>query len=162
MILSARGFVILAELATALCRDAGLGRAWLRARTASLALCAALMACSVLYFWPQQARLYGPVAGKDDSSTLVTRDFLRQSPVIRRADEPPAIMLLHQRDLVDQLGPLNCPRLDCPTIFAYSPTDEIEQRLRAAFPGRAWYRLHHDAGVLTVESAGLVGPPPAH
>ena len=46
---------------------------------------------------------------------------------------------------------LNCPRLDCPTVFAYAGNDATRNALRTAFPDRSWYDVIERAGVLRIE-----------
>jgi hypothetical protein len=49
---------------------------------------------------------------------------------------------------------LNCPRLDCPTIFAYAGDEQTREALREEFPGRRWYDVRNRTGVLRIEQAG--------
>src|SRR3954447_19063185 len=79
VLLSARGFVVLAEAAAAIFQRAGWREAWPRARTAALILCIALLACGSIYFWPQQARLYRPVSDPPGAGDLALSDFFQQS-----------------------------------------------------------------------------------
>jgi hypothetical protein len=160
VLLSARGFVVLAEAAAAIFQRAGWREAWPRARTAALILCIALLACGSIYFWPQQARLYRPVSDPPGAGDLALSDFLQQSPVVRKPGEHPAMIVTRTRDLMESFGPMNCPRLDCQTIFAFSPSEETDQKLRAAYPGRDWYSVRSDNGKLVAEVVGQMGAPP--
>lgn len=161
VILSARGFVTLAEAVLAICRRGGRGQVWPQARTASLLLCTVLLACNALYFWPQQARIYRPYSGRPGTGDVVLADLLEQYPIARRPGDRPVMIVLRERDLVDAFGPLNCPRLDCTALFAYSPDEDTDQRLRAAYPGRDWFRVQQSARAFTISGLGATGGPPA-
>lgn len=120
-------------------------RAW-RARAILVAatplLCTAPLPCNALYLWPQQTRIYLPRSGRTSA--------LRNAVVVTR-----------DAGCMDFFQPLNCPKLDCDTIFAFAPDDATEQRLRDAFPGRNWYRVWDVEGVLTIAPGGQIGAPPA-
>jgi hypothetical protein len=44
---------------------------------------------------------------------------------------------------------LNCPRFDCPTVFALGSEPEMRKVLRIMFPDRDWYNVVLRNGVLT-------------
>jgi hypothetical protein len=46
------------------------------------------------------------------------------------------------------LASLNCPRLDCDTVFAYGADTTTRRALQRAYPDRAWYNLEDQTGVL--------------
>jgi 4-amino-4-deoxy-L-arabinose transferase-like glycosyltransferase len=151
VLLTARGFVALAGATAALCRAGGRRDTRPRARAAALVLCAALLACNALYFWPQQTRLYRPLAGRPGTGRLVLGDFIRRERAGRVGAVPHAVVIMREPGLADIFGPLNCPRLDCETIFAYLPVGASDAPLRAAFPGRRWYSVVNRDGVLTLQ-----------
>ena len=45
---------------------------------------------------------------------------------------------------------LNCPRLDCPTVFALASEPEDREALARFFPGRDWYDVKLRNGALTI------------
>jgi hypothetical protein len=45
---------------------------------------------------------------------------------------------------------LNCPRLDCPTIFAVASDPETRELLARMYPDRAWYDVVDRGGVLRI------------
>jgi hypothetical protein len=45
---------------------------------------------------------------------------------------------------------MNCPRFDCPTVFALGADDETREVLRRMFPERTWYNVVLRNGSLTV------------
>jgi hypothetical protein len=157
VLLAARGFVALAGAAAALGRDVGRQRARSRAELAALLLCVALIACNVLYFWPQQQRLHGWLARQPGRGDLVLGEFIERRMAGRVSAVPNAIVVTRDRGLMDILGPMNCPRLDCATIFAYSPDKASDAALRGYFPGRDWYFARDREGVLTLETQDLSG-----
>jgi Dolichyl-phosphate-mannose-protein mannosyltransferase len=152
VLLTARGFVALAGAAAALCRDVGRQRAQPRAELAALLLCLALLACNAVYFWPQQARLHGWLSNQPGKSNLVLGDFIERRFSGRVANVPNAFIVMRDRGLMDILGPLNCPRLDCATIFAYSADASTDAELRAYFPDRDWYVVSDKDGVLSLDA----------
>ena len=160
VLLAARGFVALAETVAALCQDWGRGRAGKRAELAALLLVAALLACNAAYFWPQQPRLYQALSSRPGTSGVMLGDFIERRAAGRVATVPNALIITRDRGLMTILGPLNCPRLDCDTIFAFSPNDETDGPLRAAFPARDWYQVRDESGVLTLFTIGANGSPP--
>jgi hypothetical protein len=157
VLLAARGFVVLAGAAAALCRDTGRQRARPRAELAALLLCVALLACNVLYFWPQQRRLHGWLANQPGRSNLVLGDFIERRMAGRVSDVPNALVVTRDRGLMDILGPLNCPLLNCATIFAYSANATSDAELRVYYPDRDWYVASDKEGVLTLETLELSG-----
>ena len=48
------------------------------------------------------------------------------------------------------LAALNCPRFDCPTVFALGADRETRQVLRVMFPERDWYNVVLRGGSLTI------------
>lgn len=161
VILAARGFVALADAVATLCRDAGRQQARPRAALATGLLCLALLLCNVVYFWPQQPRLHGWLANRPGTSNLALGDFIERRLEGRVGAVPNALIITRDRGNMEILGPLNCPRLDCPTLFAYVPDEEVEAKLRDAFPGRDWYLVQDVEGVLTLEALGVSGASPA-
>ena len=45
---------------------------------------------------------------------------------------------------------MNCPRFDCPTVFALGADPEARELLARMFPGRTWYDVVHRNGTLNV------------
>jgi hypothetical protein len=46
---------------------------------------------------------------------------------------------------------LNCPRLDCPAIFAVAANAETRELLARMYPDRAWFHVVDRNGVLRIE-----------
>ena len=46
---------------------------------------------------------------------------------------------------------LNCPRLDCPAIFAVASDPETRELLARMYPDRAWFNVVDRNGVLRIE-----------
>jgi hypothetical protein len=152
VLLAARGFVALAVKAAELCQDVGRKQAQPRAELAALLLCLALIACNVVYFWPQQTRIHGALAGQPGKSPVALGDFIERRFSGRVANLPNAFVVTRDRGLMAILGPLNCPTLDCETIFAYSVDEEMDAELRGYFPGRTWYEVRNKEGVLALDA----------
>ena len=49
---------------------------------------------------------------------------------------------------VAYLAALQCPTLDCDTVFAYGADSAMRRALRRAYPDRDWYDLRLQDGVL--------------
>ncbi|MFN8537836.1 MAG: glycosyltransferase family 39 protein [Thermomicrobiales bacterium] len=159
VLLAARGFVALAETAAALCQDWGRTRARDRANLAAFLLVVALLACNALYFWPQQTRLYR-LQGRPGISKVAFGAFIEQRFSGPASALTNAAVIVRQPSQWPLLEPLNCPRLDCDTIFVLSPDPTFDGDLRAAYPGREWYVAREADGVLDVDPLGADGPPP--
>jgi hypothetical protein len=153
ILLTARGFVALAAAVATLLHAFGRADAWPRARAASLGLAAILIACNLIYFLPRQVQLYSPLARRVGTGPELG-DVVERRLAGRVVDRPNAVIATRDRSVYWLVfGSMNCPTLDCATIFAYVPDDATEQRLRAAFPGRAWYFVEDNGGVLVLRSA---------
>lgn len=161
VLLTARGIVALTVTAAAICQSGGRTEAWPRAKTAAIVLCTVLLACNTVYFWPQQTRLYQSRSNRAGVSKPALGSFIQPRLNGRVSTLHAAVVVTRDAGLMDIFQPLNCPRLDCDTIFAFAPDDPTEQRLRAAFPGREWYRVWDQDGVLTIAPMGQLGSPPS-
>ena len=161
VLLTARGIVALTVTAAAICQRGGRTEAWPRAKTAAIVLCTVLLACNAVYFWPQQTRLYQSRSNRAGVSKPALGSFIQPRLNGRVSTLHAAVVVTRDAGLMDIFQPLNCPRLDCDTIFAFAPDDPTEQRLRAAFPGREWYRVWDQDGVLTIAPMGQLGSPPS-
>jgi hypothetical protein len=49
---------------------------------------------------------------------------------------------------------LNCPTLDCSTVFALATSAEEREALGRMYPNRRWYNAVEREGVLTIAPAG--------
>ena len=135
LLLTARGVTSLAAVLGRVGRVAGSRGA---ARQVGLAvagvLLVALVACNLFYYLPRQAQIYRgftglPVAMKVDARALY-------------AFHPPqqAIVVTNNWYIYNYiLWPLNDPALQDQTLYAYAPTPDVLQRLRAEYPHRALY-----------------------
>lgn len=150
-ILTARGFVVLTESVSGWLARLGRRHAWWRARLAALLLLAALLACNAVYFLPRQVTLYqgfsGLPGGGPTLDQTVGRDLAGRTPLLENA----LVVTDEWWYQVLYFAALNCPRLDCPTVYAYGPDAETRALLRARFPRRHWYDVHERDGILRVE-----------
>ena len=106
-----------------------------RTSIATVALMAALLACSLIYFWPRQIALHDNFTGLPAGTKI---DLNRiYSPGLRHA-----IIVTSDYTLYEYaLFPLNDPSLHQDVLYALA-SDSIEYaELRAAYPGRALYEL---------------------
>ena len=151
VILAARGLIVLARRVGGWLETVGVGSARWRARQASALIAMALLACNALYFLPRQAVLYAdysglPGGGPTLDEVAIGRDLSGRVP--RLAD---ALVVTDEWWWYTMyLATLNCPRLDCPAIFALGADPQTRMALRQAFPGRAWYDVVLRDGELTV------------
>lgn len=160
VLLSARGFVALAEGTATICRDWGRQRAWPRAQAATLLLCAALIACNVAYFWPQQVRLYSHLSGRPGTGGGVLGDFVRRGISGREVRLTNAVVIVRDQGLMRIFGPLNCHRVECDPFILFSPDTAHDASVREAFPDRDLYLVVNRDGALTLDSPGQLGAAP--
>ncbi len=158
VILAARGFVALVGIVAALLQGFGRGAAHQRAEKAALGLAALLLACNLIYFLPRQVALYRDFSGMPSGDGPVPVGFVRPGidgrvPTLRGA----LVTTTNLEVYAVYLAALNCPRLDCDSVFAFVPSAVTDQRLQQAFPGRRWYFLRAREGRLTAEQGGAGG-----
>lgn len=155
VILTARGFAALTESASGWLERAGLRDGWWRARQATAVIALALFACNALYFLPRQATLYAdyvglPGGGPTLDPAIIGRDLAGRTP---RLDN--ALVVTDQWWWYTMyFAALNCPRLDCPTVFALGENPESRTLLRRMFPERTWYDVVLRGGELTFLPGG--------
>lgn len=151
VILTARGFIVLAMAVAGWLAGLGLSDSGWRARQAALILLALLLACNAFYFVPRQIDLYAGftgVPGRGPALGNVAEQGL--SGRVPRLDN--ALVVTEEWWFYTAyLAVLNCPTLDCGTVFAYAPTPPLRAALRQAFPGRDWYDVRVQDGLLTAE-----------
>jgi len=149
VILAARGYAALAQRAEAILVKMGRRGAQERARVATLVLLTGLLACNLIYFLPRQVALYRGYQGLPGAGGPALGGFVRQETVGRVATLRNALVTTDDWWTYNvYLAALNCPSLDCPTVFAYAPDALTLQALQAAFPGRTWYQIDDSTGTL--------------
>lgn len=134
LLLTARGVTGLAATLARIGRFLGVARL-----TRSLALggagvlLLALLACNLFYYSPRQAQLYRNYTGLPASMHV-------DAPTIYAFQPKQAIVLTNNWYIYNYiLWPLNDPDLRDETLYAYAPTPQVVQRLRAEYPNRALY-----------------------
>jgi hypothetical protein len=150
VILTARGFNALTESVGGWLGGSDPEAGWRRARQATAIVAVTLLACNVAYFLPRQATLYadytglpggGPVLDQTIAHTLAGRES--------RLDQ--ALVVTQEWWFYTMYyAAMNCPRLDCPTVFALGPDEETRELLRVMFPRRTWYDVVLRGDVLTI------------
>ncbi len=151
-LLAARGFGACADVAARRLVAWQAPRAWPRARLAVAALGLGLLACNALYFLPRQAALYeghsglpgggGPRAGSFVDRTLTGRASALDDALVTTPD---------WWIYATYLAALNCPGLDCATVFAFAPDSTAVERLRSRYPRRRVYVVQNRGGTLEAE-----------
>lgn len=159
-LLTARGFAAMAGFLARLLARFGRRQARARARNAVALFAAALIACNLVYFLPRQAQLYQGFTG------LPGGDGLELAPALRQAATGQDAALRDGLVLTDQwwyytvfLAPLNCPRLDCATIFAFAPDQATADALQTAYPNRRLFWLEQQGDQLTAMPDAPSGGP---
>ena len=100
------------------------------------ALLLALVACNLFYYSPRQAQIYRGFTGLPASTKVDARTLY--------AFHPPqqAIVVTSDWFIYNYiLWPLNDPALQGATLYAYTPTPDVIQRLHAEYPGRTLYMV---------------------
>jgi len=153
LILTARGFWALAAAVATWLASLGLYGGWWRAQQAVGIIAVALLACNALYFLPRQFDVYTGYSGIPGNRPALDDTIVRT--VAGRASSLDGALVVSTDWWVHVMyfSALNCPRLDCPTVFVYAGNDATRDGLRAAFSGRRWYEVHDRAGVLRIEPA---------
>jgi 4-amino-4-deoxy-L-arabinose transferase-like glycosyltransferase len=150
-VLASRGFVALAAASSTLLPAFGRPASHVRAQTAALGLAALLLACNLLYFLPRQVELYRDYSGLPGRDGPRPVGFVRQDLEGRRPALSGALMTTTDWWVYAvYLAALNCPRLDCDSVFAYVPDAAAEAALDSAFPLRRRDSLQVQDGRLTV------------
>jgi hypothetical protein len=151
LILTARGFATLTasvgDWLAALGRDGG----WWRARLATGVLVLALFACNLGYYLPREAALYANFSGLPGGGPVLD-DTIGHDLAGRYARLDNAVVTVDEWWIfVMYYASLNCPTLDCRTVFAVTEDDEARQVLARFYPGRSWYHVVDRRGVLRIE-----------
>jgi hypothetical protein len=151
LILSVRGFSALAETLTCWLLAFGYRQPWWRARQATGLLFAALLACNLLYFLPRQGTLYARFTGLPGGGPILGQQIaLELSGRVSRLEN--ALVVNDEWWIYTMyFAAMNCPRLDCSTIFAHAADDETRELLRRMYPERVWYTVVDRRGVLMFE-----------
>jgi hypothetical protein len=149
VILAARGLSALAYRASRLLVAWGRRDAPDRARTVAVALLALLMACNLIYFLPRQFALYQGYSGMPGVGGPPLGSFIRQGVAGRVSTLTNALVTTDNWWYYSvYLAALNCPDLNCGTVFAYAPDTPTLLALQSRFPGRTWYRIDDQDGTL--------------
>ena len=121
-----------------------------RVSGATVALMTALLACSLVYFWPRQIALHDNFTGLP-AGTHIALDRI-YAPGLRHA-----IIVTGDYTFYEYvLFPLNDPMLRQDVLYALAGDASQYAELRAAYPGRALYQLNiaPDGGVTYTAVAG--------
>jgi hypothetical protein len=150
VILTARGFGALtdrtAEWLTAVGRSGG----WWRARLATAVLFLALFACNGAYFLPRQATLYASFVGIPGGGSALD-ETIGHDLAGRTANLDHALVVVDEWWWYTMYyASLNCPLLDCPTIFAYGGDEDARAELYRRFPDRGFYEVVNSRNVLVI------------
>jgi hypothetical protein len=151
-LLTARGFASLAEAAGAVWRDAGRRLDPGRPRLAAMVVCGLLLLPNATFFVPNLNRLYDRFQGTPGGRGPAWGDFVR--PDVAGYTSTLGRALVTTDDwwvYTAYLAPLNCPNLDCATVYAFQAGDKPADPLRSAYPGRDWYKVVKRNGVLVAE-----------
>ena len=155
VVLTARGFVALAESIADRLNRLGVRDAWWRARQASAVIALALLACNVFYFLPRQASLYAGYSGLPGSGPVLDSTGIGHDLAGRISRLSNALVVTDEWWwYTPYFAALNCPRLDCPTVFALATDRVTRAALRRTFPERDWYDVVLRDGVLTLVPGG--------
>lgn len=149
VILAARGVSALADRASRLLGTWGRRGARDRARTAAVTLLALLVACNLFYFLPRQLALYRGYSGMPGAGGPPMGGFIQERLAGRVSTLTDALVTTDNWWYYSvYLAALNCPDLNCGTVFAFAPDAPTLAALRSRFPGRTWYRIDDRDGTL--------------
>lgn len=150
-ILTARGLAALTASVGDWLKAVGVRDAWRRARSATALIVVALLACNALYFLPRQAALYAGYTGLPGGGPALDDGVIGRELAGRYSRLDNALVVTDAWWFyMMYFAALNCPLLDCPTVFALGSDPEARALLRRGFPDRAWYDVVHRDGVLKI------------
>ena len=154
MILTARGFVVIAESVRDWLAAVGIQGSWERARQASVLIAVMLLACNAFYFLPRQATLYAGYTGLPGGGPVLDENIVRDlAGRVSRLDN--ALVVVDEWWWYTMyFAAMNCPTFDCPTVFALGADPETREVLRRMFPDRDWYNVVLRNNVLTIVPGG--------
>jgi 4-amino-4-deoxy-L-arabinose transferase-like glycosyltransferase len=153
-ILTARGFGCLTESVAGWLAALGRSDAWWRARLATTVLAAALFACNLVYFLPRQATLYADFTGLPGGGPILDEN-IGHDLAGRTARLDNALVVTQEWWLYTMyFAALNCPSLDCSTVFALGADEQTREVLRRMYPDRDWYDVADRNGVLRIVPGG--------
>jgi hypothetical protein len=148
VILEARGIIVLAEAVAGWIAALGLARPEVRARVATGAILVALLACNGLYYVPREGTLYAGFTGLPPGvprlGNVVAEGLPGRVPTLDHA----LVVTDEWWYYMAYLASLNCPTLDCKTVFAYGADTTTRRELQRAFSDRTWYDLKNEDGWL--------------
>ena len=115
-----------------------------------------LLACNLVYFLPRQFDLYRSYSGIPGRGEPRLTGFIRYDLQGRESSLSNALVTTNDRwTYTVELAPLNCPRLDCASVFALAPDGATRVALTRAFPGRTVYTIHQQGDwLIAVREAG--------
>mgnify|MGYP000969845351 CR=1 FL=1 len=154
VVLTVRGLTALTESVAGWLESVGRSGAWFRARLATGIVLAALLACNALYFLPREAELYRAYSGLPGGGPKLDGNIGYDSA--GRVSLLPPGSLVVSDDWWEHMmffASLNCPTLDCPTLFALATDETTRVLLRRTYPDRRWYNAVERNGVLTIVPA---------
>ena len=151
LILTVRGFAALTDTLSGWLLAFGYREPWWRARQATGVLFVALIVCNLVYYLPRQATLYAHFSGYPGGGPALDQTIgIDLSGRVSRLDN--ALVVTDEWWYYTlYFAAMNCPRLDCATIFTHAGDDETRAALKQAFPDRHWYTVVERRGVLVIE-----------
>jgi hypothetical protein len=155
VVLTVRGLAALTDNISAWLERLGRSGAWWRARLATGTILLALLACNAGYFLPREAELYraytGLPGGGPTLDASIGRDVAGRVSLL-----PPNSLVLSDDWWLHMMyfAALNCPTLDCSTVFALATSAEQREMLGRVYPERRWYNAVERDGVLKIVPAG--------
>ena len=153
LILTVRGFAALTDTVSGWLASLGYRQPWWRARQAAGLLLGVLMACNAVYFLPRQATLYAGFTGLPGGGPVLDENIGRDlSGRVSRLEN--ALVITDEWWFhMMYYAALNCPRLDCPTVFAHAPDEQARELLIRMYADRQVYTVEDRRGVLTIVPA---------
>jgi hypothetical protein len=150
VILTVRGFAAITDGVGGCLEALGRSGGWWRARLATTVLAAALFACNLVYFLPRQAELYADFTGLPGGGPSLD-ETIEHDLAGRTAHLDNALVVAEEWWIYTMYyASLNCPTLDCATVFALASDPEARDDLARLYPDRDWYNVVTRNGVLRI------------
>jgi hypothetical protein len=151
-LLAAVGIQSLSNKVTELVSKLGRSFAYQRAKNATIVFLGVLFACNVFYFLPRQVQIYKNYSGMPRLVSPKLGNFIGENISGRYSKLHNALVVTDDWWIYTAyFAAMNCPKLDCDTVFAYAPNDEVLNDLKNNFKSRKTYVVKEYVNALNID-----------
>lgn len=106
----------------------------------------ALMAPNLFFYLPRHLEIY------DDFTGIPWEEDLSAEAIYQHRPEDAVVVTDNRWVYLNVLSVLNCPALDCGTVYAFAENEDQRTRLRELYPDRRFYRIQWQEGQASLEA----------